>query len=238
MSDFDFIDGYLFKKGYDHAQECIRLQAVVPRGGKESFEVPGEGLKVLGARESLLLEFHNNTLMGHLGREATIENISRTYWWPSMHADVSRWIKSCLICRRNRSTCPISTYSRSELPHRPLRVIQIDTVGLIEPAGDLTGAKAILSVVCCFSRWPWLIALKDKSEDEVARGLLVSVFSDVCGFPTVIRSDNGSEFMGRVLQRINKFLGIHHVGGTTYHPQSQGASSIHTRRRGSLACRL
>ena len=35
-------------------------------------------------------------------------------------------------------------------------------------------------------------------------------------------SDNAKEFIGSVVRELNQLLGIKHVTGTSYHPQSQG----------------
>ena len=47
-------------------------------------------------------------------------------------------------------------------------------------------------------------------------------------FPTVLRSDNAGEFVGEVMQQLNKMLNIRHITSSTYHPQSQGmVESMH-----------
>jgi hypothetical protein len=47
-------------------------------------------------------------------------------------------------------------------------------------------------------------------------------------FPVVLRSDNAQYFTGSVMAEINKLLGINHITGSAYHPQSQGmVESMH-----------
>ena len=54
------------------------------------------------------------------------------------------------------------------------------------------------------------------------------VFLNMAGFPVVLRSDNAKEFVGEVSAELNKLLGIRHVTGSAYHPQSQGmVESMH-----------
>ena len=49
-------------------------------------------------------------------------------------------------------------------------------------------------------------------------------------FPTVLRSDRGSEFLNDVVGELNRLLGIKHIVGSAYHPQSQGMiESLHKK---------
>ena len=101
----------------------------------------------------------------------------------------------------------------------PFRVLQFDTI--------TCDTKYVLTCVCCFSRWVWLKPVRDKTAQIVAKTLL-GIFCDMASFPVVLRSDNAAEFVGQVVAHLNRELGIKHITGTTYHPQSQGAvESMH-----------
>ena len=82
--------------------------------------------------------------------------------------------------------------------------------------------KYILTCICCFSRWVWLIPIPDTSAETIAKALLERVLLDIAMFPTVIRSDRAREFTDSVIAYINAQLEIRHVLGSAYHPQSQG----------------
>ena len=119
----------------------------------------------------------------------------------------------------------MTAWSRTEFYDRPFRVLQFDIVLCSEyggEGGNRTGAKYILTVICCFSRWPWLIAIQEKSAEVVARALLEKVIIGLAVFPTVLRSDNAKEFVSDLMRHMNRLLGINHVTGSIYHPQSQG----------------
>jgi len=114
----------------------------------------------------------------------------------------------------------MSTTQRMELYERPFRVIFIDTIGPIHPAD---GEYLYLAhAECPFSRFCWIQPLKDKSAATWAKFLVEQVFFDVCGFPAVLRSDRGAEFCNEVIKQINELLGVEHVMGSAYHPESQG----------------
>jgi len=114
----------------------------------------------------------------------------------------------------------LTAQQRTELHDRPFRTLFIDTVGPISPAdGDF---KYIAHAECPFSRFVWLCCMKENSEAEWAEFLTMHVYFDLCGFPTVLRSDRGSEFTGAIVKAINTLLGVEHAFGSSYHPQSQG----------------
>ena len=61
--------------------------------------------------------------------------------------------------------------------------------------GDAAGAKYILAAICCYSKWPWLVPIKDKTAEIVGRALLERVLIGMAMFPSVIRSDNDPSFL-------------------------------------------
>ena len=73
-----------------------------------------------------------------------------------------------------------------------------------------------------------MIPIKDKTAETIAGALFVNCFLNMAMFPTVMRSDNASEFVGEVSKELNRLLGVSHITGSSYHPQSQGmVESMH-----------
>ncbi len=70
------------------------------------------------------------------------------------------------------------------------------------------GAPYILTAVCCFSRWPWLIPIQDKTAVTIAEGLVTKVFLPMVAFPVAIRSGNAFEFTAQVMQEVTRLLGV------------------------------
>ena len=173
-------------------------------------------------RERLLLEYHNSPLGGHLGREKTIEKLEADYWWPGLAADVKTWCKRCSACQKAKGQSKKTAWTRTEVYSRPFRVLQFDTIGKMNKAGEVTGAQYVLTVVDCFSRFSWLIPLVELSNEAVGTALLKHVLLDLACFPVIIRSDQHTSLVGGVVQYINDFIGIKHVVGSSWHPQSQG----------------
>ena len=178
----------LYRRVYDAVDGEVQLRLCVPDQAHSQYEYPDQAYKSLGYRERLILEYHNGPLGGHVGRERTYEILSKDFWWPGMYEDVRRWCKNCEQCTRERGVAGTTSFSRTQFYSRPFRVLQYDTVKCREE--EDSGVKYILTVICCFSRWCWLIPLVTKGATEIAKGLFISCFLSGAMFPTVLRSDN------------------------------------------------
>lgn len=99
--------------------------------------------------------------------------------------------------------------------------VQIDLLKMQVVVHEGKAFKYILSVVDVFSRFVCLKALECNTTQQVAKALK-DIFSEH-GFPAIVQSDNGLEFMGDV-QSLLKKKNVKIVKGRPYHPQTQGKS--------------
>nr|CCA24890.1 reverse transcriptase putative [Albugo laibachii Nc14] len=58
-------------------------------------------------RHQLMHEFHDVATDGHLGRDKTYHALSRYYFWPHMYKCEGKWIRTCGICQRNKSSAAV-----------------------------------------------------------------------------------------------------------------------------------
>jgi len=217
---YEMTDGLLNRVVLDSKCNEVGRRVVVPSGGMRSFHFNGRRYR-LSMRKMLLLLYHDSESIGaHPGARDTLMKIAEVFWWPSMEADVQKWVRTCKICRMTKPSVTLTAEQRTELHDRPFRCIFIDTIGPIKPAdGEF---NYIAHAECPFSRYCWLKPLKSNTEAEWAEFLLQHVFFDLAGFPVVLRSDRGAEFTGSVVKAINDLLGVEHAFGAAYHPESQG----------------
>jgi len=143
-----------------------------------------------------------------------MDAVLRGFWWPGLYGDVRRWCSKCEFCHAKKGVSGLSAWMRTGMYSCPSRVLQFDAITRQE--------KFMLTCVCCFSRWAWLLPISNKEAETIAKALM-NIFCDARSFPTVLRSDNAAELTGDVARRLNKMFGIKHTTGTAYHPQSQGA---------------
>ena len=53
-------------------------------------------------RTRLLHECHDVPTAGHLGKDKTLEQVKRRFYWPRMDADVLQYVRTCDACQRNK----------------------------------------------------------------------------------------------------------------------------------------
>jgi len=218
--NYALVDGLLHREILDPKDNAFVQRVVVPVGGLRSFHYNGRHYR-LSLRKSLLLLYHDSEMIGaHPGVRDTLAKVADVFWWPGLEHEVRRWVATCATCRLIKPTPALTAEQRMELHDRPFRVLFIDAIGPIRPAdGEY---RYIAHADCPYSRFVWLQPMIDDTEEEWARFLVESVFFDLAGFPTVLRSDRGTSFTGGVIKAVNTLLGITHAFGSSYHPESQG----------------
>jgi hypothetical protein len=97
--------------------------------------------------------------------------------------------------------------------------VQIDLYE-VSPEGP-KGEKAILTLVCTYSRFPYYRTLQSKEAQEVATSLF-DIFLDCGVIPLILQSDLGREFIAAVTKELIVLLGSSQVFSSAFHPQSQG----------------
>ena len=95
MPQYELLNEVLFRRVFNPVSNQVELRCAVPSGAASRFDFPGRGQTPLGFRERILLEYLNGRLGGHQGRERTMDNVSRDFWWPGTYADVKHLCKKC-----------------------------------------------------------------------------------------------------------------------------------------------
>ena len=101
-----------------------------------------------------------------------------------------------------------SAWTRTEIYSRPFRVIQFDTVKATPADHSEADYNYVLTAICCFSRFCWLIPIKDRGAETIGKALLERVLLDMAMFPVVLRSDRAQEFTSSVIGYMNRQLEI------------------------------
>ena len=78
-----------------------------------------------------------------------------------------------------------------------------------------------------FSKYGWIVVLSDKSATTVLRAIKACIATH--GKPESLQTENGSEFVNKELKMYLSKNRIHHIRGSPYHPQSQGAVEAFNR---------
>lgn len=169
-------------------------------------------------REELLRLSH---LKGHFGADAIVSDLhSEGIHWSNMKRDAQNIVSQCLPCQK---------INIGKHGYHPLRHVTSNAPGdhwaidLGElPASQTGGYTFILVMVDVFSRYCVLRPLLDKTAPTIAK-TLISVFGDY-GFPKVLQSDNGTEFVNTIIKTLTEVSGMDHRLITPYHPRGNGVA--------------
>jgi hypothetical protein len=169
------------------------------------------------ARRNELID--KSHLAGHFGRDAIYRQLYRDgYWWPGMRNSINERTRECVPCLRytvSRMGFDPATPITAALPFDH---IQIDTSVKLPPSAD--GLQAILAIVDVCAGFVLLRPMVDATALSVARVLWL-VFTDF-GFPRVIQSDNGPEYVNEVIAAMIEISCVEHRLITPYNPRADG----------------
>jgi hypothetical protein len=186
-----------------------KLLVELERRGKTSPETEALRLSLIDAEHE----------RGHFGRDSIYRAIYRAgHWWPGMRGTIQERIRECIPCLRfniaKRGFDP-ATPITAALPYDH---IQIDnSVGLPKSQDGMTALLAIVDVCTGFVIFRPL----PNTKAETIAIVLWQVFNDF-GFPKVIQSDNGPEFVNRIISKMLTLSGINHRRITPYHARADG----------------
>ena len=169
-------------------------------------------------RYHIFSDYHG---VAHPGVRTSIKLVSRVFVWPSMRRDITRWVRECHACQRNKiqrhTKAPLQKVSSP--PKGRFTHVYVDLTG---PMEESYGYFYLLVVICKFSRFMHAIPLRGITAAEVTDAFVrhwVALF----GCPEHIFSDRGRQFTSHRWRNMGNFMGskLHH--STSYHPQANAS---------------
>ena len=165
--------------------------------------------------QDLLWRYH---AMGHFSVKSIVPNLKADgYHWPGMWLDCKRFVDQCIVCQQYNVVPRKFLASRPIGAKLPMDHLQID-LKTFEVASNEHVALLVMIDVC--SKFVWLRPLRSTTNAEVAQNLW-AVFSDF-GFPKIIQSDNGPEFIGKTITELCRLSCIKKRLITPYNPRADG----------------
>jgi hypothetical protein len=171
-----------------------------------------------GISSVIVTSCHNAILVGHPGKNRTIELVSCYYWWPCMAGFISAYVEGCNKCQGYRKDLhPKAIIQPQEVPEGPWQTIGIDLIG---PLPVSRGKDATLNIVDHYMKQIHLFPVTTQlTADGVASIYFEQVFP-LHGIPKKIISNRGPQFVAQSMRALYKHLGIDAGLTTAYHPQA------------------
>jgi cleavage and polyadenylation specificity factor subunit 1 len=181
--------------------------------GEEEVLAARYGMEIPDREHEWISECHNSRV-GHHGHERTVQQVQANgHRWQYMREHVKSFIKNCPFCQKmSYIKVPIHTHPYTVATYAPMERLAIDAMGPFPVS--TTGTVYILCVICCFTRWVELYALKDLTMEE-ARRVLKQHFGRY-GTPGQIISDPGTQFKNGTVKELFNMIGTQHITTLAY----------------------
>jgi transposase InsO family protein len=165
------------------------------------------------------LSLNRAHLMGHFGANAMVKALLNDgKSWPSMRKDAQELVSQCTECQR------WNIGKHGFHPINPIHaLIPWDHVALDlkEMPRSTSGNIYYLLIVDIATRFIFLRPLSSKSAHSIAKELF-SVFC-IMGLPKIMQSDNGTEFVNKIIMAMTSTCHVDHRLISAYHPRANGA---------------
>ena len=170
--------------------------------------------------------------LGHMGARRVKSVLKARFSWPGLGKDVVEYCRSCPSCQ----VCAKGPARKVPMMERrvlsePFEVMGFDLVGPM-PKGK-GGCTYLLTAICMATKWPEAIPLKSITAKSVAVGMM-EIFSRT-GIPLQMVTDQGTQFVGKVMEHLCSSLHIDKLKTTPYHPEGNGVCE---RMHGTLGAML
>jgi hypothetical protein len=173
-------------------------------------------------RDVVLYALHDVSTAGHPGVERTLRLVSATYWWPTLGADVARYVRTCGSCQRNKSATakPVGFLNPLPVATEPFESISMDFI--TELPLTARGHDTLFVVVDRFSKMVHLAPCHNSLTAQGAADLLLGLVFKLHGTPSSFYADRDKLWMSQFYQRWCSRLQIDLHLSSAYHPQSDG----------------
>ena len=174
----------------------------------EGFLYVGERLIIPHSqRKTILKRLH----MGHLGIQKCRDRARRSFFWPGLSNDIQIEVSKCESCMRFSNKQRREPLIPHEVPKLPWYKVAMDVLEFRN--------RSYLVVVDCFSHFPELRLLRNKTADDIVLAL-ESIFS-VHGVPVSVMADN-MPFNSHRMHTFAADWGFHILTSSPNYPRSNG----------------
>lgn len=157
-------------------------------------------------RPHVLSLAHDHPFSGHLGVTKTYNKVLKHFFWPGLKADVVKFCRTCNTCQitgKPNQVVPPAPLCPIPVLGEPFEHVIVDCVGPLPKTKS--GNQFLLTVMCTSTRFPEAIPLRRITAPLVIKAL--TKFFTTFGMPKRVQTDQGTNFLSKLLNRFCKHLG-------------------------------
>ena len=168
-------------------------------------------------RKEIMNYFHSSEEFGHFGRRKTQESIKRRFFWHNMNTEIANFVRHCDVCQRYKSE---NLKKKGLMGFTPVaesvfETLYLDMIGPLIPSKGKRN-RFIIVLVDQLSGWVELRPLPNAKSWRIV-DFLEDVISHF-GSPKAIITDNGTNFVSKVMKKFCKSMYIKQVTTSAFHP--------------------
>jgi hypothetical protein len=183
------------------------------------LELDKRGMSIPATDSDKVALVQREHALGHFGIDAIYRSLlAKNIWWPKMRETITSQVQNCQDCLQY--TVIKTGFNPSGFIHAsgPWEHVQVDTSVHMPPSPE--GKTTLLVIIDVFTGFCQLRSCSSSSAEEIAKELW-DVFCTF-GFPKILQSDNGHEFVNDLLRALVKLSGIEHRFISPYNPRADG----------------
>ena len=171
-------------------------------------------------RNPVLVEYHDIGIAGHFGVNKIFASLSKIYYWPGMFNDVKKFISSCDVCQRMKTsnTRPAGLLRPLEIPSERWENVSMDFI--VQLPRTAAGFDAIFVVVDMLSKMAHFIPTHTMATAPGTARLFFDHIFRLHSMPRVIVSDRDSKFTSNFWSTLFNLMGTKLALSMAFHPQT------------------
>ena len=188
---------------------------------QESYNPSGKRLLMVlkNIHTQVLRLAHASLTGGHFGQARMVDALRTRLDWPGVAKDVQDVCRSRPVCQKMAPAvvmwAPLHPLS---IIKTPFSRIAMDIFGPLQRTSS--GSKYDLVIVDYESKWPEAYPLRNMTSETVVNCLVD--YTARFGVPEEVLTDNGANFVSKVMKKFCEALGIRQIRTYPYHPQTNG----------------
>lgn len=178
---------------------------------------------LVSERATLIEEAHTSAVGGHKGVTKTYHRLRNNYYWEYMKDDVQNYIQHCLSCKLKKLTRVKirQPMTLTDTPGCAFEKIALDIVGPF-PITKGKGNRYILTMQCLLTKHCTGVVIPNATASTIADAFLKH-FICIYGTPKIVLTDQGTNFVSKLMKALTKRLNIRRLQTTAFHPQTNGS---------------